>query len=96
MVNIHSRASPFSVDKFIFRNYSCRFLLCSTPAPELENDTGNGLCSPVYTDGLIPLVYFMLSLSSSLFPSHEIDTVPNAPISAVKAACAWGKPRHAL
>lgn len=68
--------------KFIFHNYCCRFPLCSAPALELESDIGNGLCSPVYTDSLIPLVYFMLSPSSPFSPSYQIDTLPNLPISA--------------
>ena len=44
--------------------------------------TGNGLCSPVYTDSLIPLMYFMLSPSSPFSPGREIDTAPSVSISA--------------
>lgn len=82
VVNIHFQPSPLYMYKFIFHNYSCRFPLCSAPALELESDTGNGLCSPVYTDSLIPLVYFMLSPSSPFSPVHEIDTAPSVSISA--------------
>lgn len=71
--------------KFLFYNYSCRFPLCSTSALEPKSDKGNGLCSPAYTDSLIPFLYFMLSLSSPFSPGHEIDMIPNASISADSA-----------
>ena len=77
--------------KFIFHNYSCRFPLCSAPALELESDTGNGLCSPVYTDSLIPLVYFMLSPSSSFSLGYCAQCLH---LRRLEAACAWSRYRH--
>lgn len=91
MVNIHSQASPLYMYKFIFHNYSCRFPLCSAPALELESDTGNGLWSPVYTDSLIPLVYFMLSPSSPFSLGYRAQCLH---LRGLKAACAWSRYRQ--
>lgn len=81
MVNIYPQPFPLYMYKFIFRNYSCRLPLCSAPALELESGTGNGLCSPVYTDSLILLMYFMLSLSSPFSLHHKLDAGSSGPIS---------------
>lgn len=81
MVNIYAQPFPLYMYKFIIHNYSCRLPLCSAPALELESGTGNGLCSLVYTDSLIPLMYFMLSLSSLFSLHHKIDSGFIAPIS---------------